>query len=145
VLVSHEVTQRGWTDVKDGEHCKIPGVGPVAPEVAKQIAGDAFLTGLFYDGTDLKHMKRWTRNIPVGVRLALELGPPPEFDGVVCVDCGNRLGTEDDHVEPHNAGGFASTDNLQPRCYSCHQKKTARDRKAGKLRPGRRSDGRGPP
>jgi hypothetical protein len=30
VLVSHEVATRGWRDVKDGEVCKIPGVGPVA-------------------------------------------------------------------------------------------------------------------
>ena len=29
VLVSHEVAKRGWTDVKDGEHCHIPGIGPV--------------------------------------------------------------------------------------------------------------------
>lgn len=35
VLVSHEVTQRGWTDVKDGEVCKIPGVGPVPPSRQK--------------------------------------------------------------------------------------------------------------
>ena len=35
VVVSHEVTQRGWTDVRDGEVCKIPGVGPVAPETAR--------------------------------------------------------------------------------------------------------------
>src|SRR5918996_6377019 len=38
VLVSHEVAKRGWKDVRDGEHCKIPGVGPVSPEVAKEIA-----------------------------------------------------------------------------------------------------------
>ena len=31
VLVSHEVATRGWKDVKAGEVCKIPGVGPVAP------------------------------------------------------------------------------------------------------------------
>jgi hypothetical protein len=31
VLVSHEVAKRGWSDVRQGEVCKIPGVGPVAP------------------------------------------------------------------------------------------------------------------
>ena len=45
VLVSHGVAQRGWKDVEEGEVCKIPGVGPVAPQVAKEIARDAFLTG----------------------------------------------------------------------------------------------------
>jgi hypothetical protein len=137
VLVSHEVAKRGWRDVKDGEVCKIPGVGPVAPKVAKEVAQDAFLTGVFYDGIDLRHTRRWTRNTPIEVRLALELGEAPHFDGIRCVDCGNKFRTENDHVEPHVALGPASTDNLKPRCWSCHQAKTERDRKAGKLKPAR--------
>jgi hypothetical protein len=134
VVVSHGVATRGWRDVQEGEVCKIPGEGPVSPRVARDIACDAFLTGVISDGRDLRHMRRWTRNIPVEVRLALELGPPPEFPGVRCVDCGNRFRTEIDHVEPHAAGGPASTDNLRPRCWACHRAKTARDRTAGKLR-----------
>jgi hypothetical protein len=134
VLVSYKVAKRGWRDVKKGEMCKIPGVGPIPPQVAKDIAKDAFLTGVFYDGKDLRHMRRWTRNTPVEVFLALELGKPPSFDGVRCVDCGNRFRNENDHIEPHSARGPASTDNLEPRCWSCHQAKTERDRKAGKLR-----------
>jgi 5-methylcytosine-specific restriction endonuclease McrA len=135
VLVSHGVAKRGWGDVRKGEVCKIPGIGPVSPAVARQIASDAFLTGVFYDGKDLRQMRRWTRNTPVEVRLALELGEPPGFDGIRCADCANRFGNENDHVEPHVVHGPASTDNLQPRCRSCHKAKTARDRKAGKLRP----------
>lgn len=135
VLVSHGVAKRGWRDVGEGEVCKIPGIGPVSPAVAREIAADAFLTGVFYDGKDLRHLRRWTRNTPVEVLLALELGDPPTFDGIRCVDCGNRFGTQIDHVEPHCAHGPASTDNLQPRCWSCHQAKTARDRTAGKFRP----------
>jgi hypothetical protein len=42
VLVSHEIAQRGWKDVEEGEMCKIPGVGPISPERAKEIASDAF-------------------------------------------------------------------------------------------------------
>jgi hypothetical protein len=135
VLVSHEVTQRGWTDVRDGEVCKIPGVGPVSAQVAREIAQDAFLSGVFFDGVDLRNFARWTRNIPIEVAIALELGDPPEFDGVACVDCGNRFRTEFDHVEPHVAYGPASNRNLRPRCWSCHQAKTARDRNAGTLKP----------
>ncbi len=135
VLVSHEVTTRGWTDVRKGEVCKIPGVGPVSPQAAKEIAKDAFLNGVFYDGKDLRQFARWTRNTPVEVRVALELGGPPEFDGVSCVDCGNRFRTEIDHVEPHSALGPASNGNLKPRCWTCHQAKTKQDRKAGKLKP----------
>jgi HNH endonuclease len=134
-LVSHEVTQRGWKDVRQGEVCKIPGVGPLSPQVAKEIAGDAFLSGVFFDGKDLRNFARWTRDIRVEVLLALELGPPPDFDGVRCTDCGNRFRTENDHVEPHVACGPASTDNLEPRWRSCHRAKTKRDRRAGKLTP----------
>ena len=141
VLVSHEVAKRGWKDVKDGEVCKIPGVGPVSPRVAKDIAQDAFLTGVFYDGKDLRNIRRWTRNIPVGVRLALELGEPPAFEGIRCTRCGNRFRTEIDHIEPHVAGGLVSTEDLELLCWPCHQEKTEEDRKAGKLRPKRR----GPP
>ncbi|MGH2791443.1 MAG: HNH endonuclease [Actinomycetota bacterium] len=135
VLVSYEVAKRGWTDVKEGEVCKIPGVGPVSPQVAREIAQDAFLNGVFFDGVDLRNFKRWSRAPSVEVRTALELGEPPEFDGVCCVDCGNRLRTEFDHVEPRVALGPTSHSNLKPRCFDCHQLKTERDRKAGKLKP----------
>jgi hypothetical protein len=146
VLVSHSVATRGWKAVRGGELCKIPGVGPVAPSVAREIGRDAFLSGVFYDGTDLRHFRRWTRNIPVEVAIALELGDPRDFDGIRCVDCGNRFRTENDHLEPHCSYGPASTDNLEPRCWSCHQAKTERDRRAGKLTPSPRpAPERGPP
>jgi hypothetical protein len=135
VLVSHEVAKRGWSDVRDGEVCKIPGVGPVSPEVAKEIAQDAFLSGVFYDGKDLRHFARWTRNIPIEVLVALELGEPPSFDGVCCVDCGNRFRTEFDHVRPRFSHGPTSKPNLKPRCWSCHQAKTKRDRRASRCKP----------
>jgi 5-methylcytosine-specific restriction endonuclease McrA len=134
VLVSHEVAKRGWKDVRKGEICKIPGIGPISPKVAKTIAEDAFLSGVFYDGVDLRHFRRWSRHISVEVRLALELGPPPSFDGIACVDCGNRFRTEFDHVQPHVQGGPASNGNLRPRCWRCHQDKTRRDRLAGRLK-----------
>ncbi|MGH2778036.1 MAG: HNH endonuclease [Actinomycetota bacterium] len=135
ILVSHEVAKRGWTDVKEGEVCKIPGVGPVSPQVAKEIAQDAFLNGVFFDGVDLRNFKRYSRDPSVEVRIALELGKPPDFDGVVCVDCGNHFRPEFDHVEPRVARGPTSTGNVEPRCNSCHRAKTERDRKAGKLKP----------
>jgi 5-methylcytosine-specific restriction endonuclease McrA len=134
VLVSHEVAKRGWSNVRKGEVCKIPGIGPVSPQVAKKIADDAFLSGLFYDGKDLRQLKRWSRNIPIEVALALELGPPHSFDGVACVDCGNRFRTEFDHVKPRAAGGPSSSGNLKPRCWTCHQEKTKRDRLVGRRR-----------
>jgi HNH endonuclease len=134
VLVSHEVAKRGWKDVRKGEVCKIPGIGPVSPRVAREIADDAFLTGLFYDGKDLTQIKRWTRNIPIEVSVALELGEPPIFEGVKCVDCGNRFKTQMDHVLPHGDRGPASLENMKPRCWTCHQAKTKRDREAKRTR-----------
>lgn len=135
VLVSHEVVTRGWSDVREGEVCKIPGVGPVAPQVAKEIAENAFLSGVFFDGKDLRHFKRWTKNIPIDVLIALELGEPPDFDGVSCVECGNRFRTEFDHVTPRFRHGPTSQPNLKPRCWRCHQAKSERDRKAGRSKP----------
>ena len=135
ILVSHEVAKRGWKDVRKGEVCKIPGVGPVAPETVKEIAKDAFLNGVFYDGKDLRNFNRFGRHHAVEVKVALELGEPPDFDGPKCIDCGNRFRTEFDHVEPRNCRGPTSHPNLKPRCWPCHQAKTARDRRAGKLAP----------
>ncbi|MPZ70485.1 MAG: hypothetical protein GEU71_13305 [Actinobacteria bacterium] len=139
VLVSHEVATRGWTDVKKGEMCKIPGVGPVAPEIAKEIGRDAFLNGVFFDGKDLRHFKRWGRSTPVEISVALELGKAPDFKGVRCVDCGNRFRPQFDHIEPVAAQGPTAHFNFDPRCDPCHKAKTARDRRAGKLKP------KGPP
>jgi 5-methylcytosine-specific restriction endonuclease McrA len=93
------------------------------------------LSGVFFDGTDLRNFARWSRTIPIEVAIALELGEPPEFDGVSCVECGNRFKTEFDHVEPYVAQGPASNGNLKPRCWRCHRAKTERDRKAGRLEP----------
>ncbi|HEX2258725.1 MAG TPA: HNH endonuclease signature motif containing protein [Actinomycetota bacterium] len=135
VLVSHEVARRGWTIVRKGEVCKIPGVGPVSPQVAREIAQDAFLSGVFFDGKDLRNFARWTKNIPVEVLVALELGEPPSFDGVSCVDCGNRFRNEFDHVKPRFIQGATSKPNLKPRCWSCHQAKTKRDRNAVRATP----------
>jgi 5-methylcytosine-specific restriction endonuclease McrA len=135
VLVSHEVATRGWKDVRPGEVCKIPGLGPLSPQIARKIGQDAFLNGVFYDGKDLRHFARWSKSLPVEVAIALELGDPPDFDGVACVDCGNRFRTESDHVRPRSARGPTSNGNVKPRCWPCHQAKTARDRKAGKLIP----------
>jgi 5-methylcytosine-specific restriction endonuclease McrA len=100
---------------------------------------------VFYDGRDLRHLRRWTRHAPIEVLIALELGHPPAFDGIACTDCGKRFRTENDHVEPHVAHGPASTANLKPRCWSCHRAKTERDRKAGKLTSSDPGAERGPP
>jgi HNH endonuclease len=127
ILVSHGVAKRGWKDVKGAEVCKIPGLGPVAPQVAKEIAKDAFLSGVFYDGKNLRQFKRWSRHIPVEIAIALELGTPPDFDGIACVECGKRFKNQIDHIKPRSRNGPTSHPNLSPRCWNCHQAKTKRE------------------
>jgi HNH endonuclease len=134
VVVSHEVAKRGWREVRRGEVCKIPGTGPIAPKVAREIADRALISVVVSDGKDLRHFKRFSRAIPKEIRVALELGDPPGFDGIRCVDCGNHLNIENDHIEPVAAGAPTSKPNFDPRCWPCHQAKTGRDRKAGKLK-----------
>ncbi|HWC13814.1 MAG TPA: hypothetical protein VG929_04385 [Actinomycetota bacterium] len=135
VLVSHGVAKRGWQNVDKGELCKIPGVGPVSPEAARQIAQDAFLTGLFYDGEDLRHMRRWTRNTPARSSLrwsSMNLRPSTASDASTAATGSEPRTITWSRIPPR---GPASTDNLNPRCWPCHQAKTARDRKAARLRP----------
>jgi hypothetical protein len=129
VLVSHEITQRGWQNTQPGEKCHIPGVGPIPPQTAKHIAEDAFLSGVFYDGVDLRHLKRWTRHIPTPIRIALQLGQPPEFNGPQCAQCGNHYQLELDHHQPHINGGPTSLNNINPLCHHCHTHKTTQDRR----------------
>ncbi|HEX9642436.1 MAG TPA: hypothetical protein VGC11_00355 [Acidimicrobiia bacterium] len=148
VVVSHQVAQRGWTTIGPGELCQIPGVGPIDPKVARDIAKDAFLTGVICDGTDLRQMRRWTRHIPTEIRLALRLGDPPDFDGPRCVDCANRFRIEHDHHQPVVEGGPTSLRNLSDRCHPCHVAKTKADRNRRRKRPaatGAATPDRGPP
>ena len=149
VLVDYETIRNGWKLTPAGIS-KIPGVGPVDPQDAKAMAGDAFLNALLVHGKDLRHFKRFSRHVPPEIKVALELGTAPEFDGPVCVGCGNRFRPERDHIEPVVAGGPTALWNLGWKCDPCHEKKTEADRKAGKLTPrpppdtGPRSD-TGPP
>ncbi|MBV8159731.1 MAG: HNH endonuclease, partial [Acidimicrobiia bacterium] len=66
---------------------------------------------------------------------ALELGGPPDFDGVRCsvAGCGRRYGLEWDHEDPVAHDGPTSFENVNAKCWPHHQEKTERDRRAGLL------------
>lgn len=132
VLVDYETIKAGWKLTAEGV-CKIPGVGPVDPLDAKSLAEDAFVNAVVLDGKDLRHFKRFGRHVPSEIKVALELGTAPAFDGPACVDCGNRFRPERDHLEPVAAQGPTSYTNLDWRCDPCHERKTEADRRAGKL------------
>ena len=103
--------------------------------VARELAKDAFLKVVLHDGMNIHTVVHFGRRRPAELNTALELGAPPDFDGVTCaeVGCDRRYGLEWDHVDPVANDGPTSAENLQPRCWPDHRDKTARDRAAGLL------------
>jgi hypothetical protein len=132
-----------------GEPCHIVGGGPLPVELAKDLASDAFLKAVLHDGTEIHTVCHLGRHVPAQLRTALELGPPPDFDGVTCSvpGCGRRYGLEWDHEDPVANQGPTSYENLKnPKCWPHHQDKTERDRRAGLLDGAiNRLQKRGPP
>jgi hypothetical protein len=118
-----------------GEPCQVVGGGPVPVSVVRSALEDAFVKLVTHDGVRIREVVHVGRKLPAVLRTALELGAPPRFDGVACVEegCGRRLGLEWDHVDPVANGGVTSVDNVEPRCRPCHRAKTERDRAAGLL------------
>jgi hypothetical protein len=127
-----------------GEVCHIVGGGPVPVGIVREIANDAFLKVAFHDGVAIHTISHLGRHITAELRTALELGEVPDFDGVTCVEegCERRHKLEWDHVDPHAHGGPTSFDNLEPRCWPHHRRKTRADALAGILN---REQKRGPP
>jgi hypothetical protein len=126
-----------------GEAAHIVGGGPLPVSVVRDLARDAFLKAVLHDGVRIDTVAHLGRHIKAELRTALELGAPPDFDGVTCSEagCDRRHGLEWDHVDPKANWGPTSYDNLQPRCWPHHQEKTERDRQAGLLRvPGQGPD-----
>lgn len=122
---------------------RIPATGPVSMKTVRDVAKNAYVTGLTHDGKKVDQILRYGRYVPKELRLVLSLGDPPGFDGAVCQDCGRRYHLQIDHVDPRANGGPTVLANLEPRCPPCHEAKTERDRKAGLLTGAR--EGRGPP
>jgi hypothetical protein len=125
-----------------GQVAHIVGGGPVPVAVVRAVAADAFVKVVFHDGVEITKVAHLGRHIAAELRTALELGPPPDFDGVTCAEpgCDRRYGLEWDHVDPVAHGGITSRENLKPLCWPHHRDKTERDRAAGLL-----GDGRAPP
>ncbi len=125
--------QRGHAEA--GELCHVIGGGPVPVSVVQEMATAAFIKGVLHDGVRIDTVAHYGRQIPARLRTALDLGEAPRFSGATCVDCQARYGLQWDHVDPVAHHGPTSLENLKPRCWPCHQEKTARDRQAGLLTP----------
>ena len=136
-----------------GEVCHIVGGSPVPVALARQMAEGAFVKAVLHDGVEIKTVAHYGRHIPAVLRTALQLGPPPDFEGASCTEpgCGRRYGLEWDHVDPVANQGLTSLANLEPLCKPGHRKKTEADRAAGLLggrgnrrRSGGKGEGRDP-
>jgi 5-methylcytosine-specific restriction endonuclease McrA len=115
--------------------------------VARRLAESAAIKAVVHDGVRIETVKHLGRYIPAELRTALALGGPPDFDGVVCTDCGTRHGIQYDHIDPVANRGPTTQRNLTGRCWDCHEKKTEADRQAGLLGGNRNGKGarRAPP
>jgi len=122
-------------DALPGEPCHIIGGGPVPLSVVQQQTRDAFIKVALHDGTKVDTIVHYGRRRPALLQSVVDLGAPPEFDGVTCVveACDRRYQHQWDHADPFANGGPTSAENLQPLCWTHHQEKTERDRAAGKL------------
>nr|MBA2274318.1 DUF222 domain-containing protein [Actinomycetota bacterium] len=120
VVVDHRALLRG--SIEDGESCEIPGIGPIPVVTARALAGDAFLSALLTDGTDIKTVCHLGRTIPSRLRTAIEMRDR------TCVvpgcDVGRHL--EIDHITPVTDGGPTRIDNLARLCRWHHYLKTHR-------------------
>ncbi|MBV8304342.1 MAG: DUF222 domain-containing protein, partial [Acidimicrobiia bacterium] len=119
----------------DGEPCHFGGGGPLPVDLVRDLSADAFLKVVLHDGVDIATVCHLGRHIPAELRTALELGAPPDFDGVTCSvqGCNRRHGLEWDHTDPVANGGPTSYTNLSPKCWPHHREKTVQDRRAGLL------------
>jgi hypothetical protein len=128
-----------------GEPVHLVGGGPVPVSLVRQLADDAFLKAVLHNGTRIETVVHFGRHLKAEVRTALELGAPPDFDGISCAEagCDRRYHLEIDHRDPRANWGPTALKNLQPLCYPHHQEKTARDRQSGLLGP--REPGPDPP
>jgi hypothetical protein len=123
---------------RTGEHpgslCHIVGGGPVPVDVVREMAKDAFLKVVFHDGVNIHTVSHPGRYIPAELRTALELGGPPDFDGIACSGCANKFRLQWDHLDPVCVGGVTSFANEDAKCWSCHQAKSDAERAAGLYR-----------
>ena len=133
IVIDWPALVRGHTH--PGERSHVVGGGPIPPRVVRSMMENAFLKLVLTDGVEVQRVAHVGRHIPAELRTALELGPPPEFEGVTCseVGCDRRYGLEWDHKDPVANGGATSLENLQPLCGPDHWEKTERDRVAGLL------------
>ncbi len=118
VRLDYEAMMRGYT--VPGEICEVPGVGPISVAQANSMLGDALVTAVVMDGTDIRNVIKLGRVIPARLEAALI-----ERDQCCVVPgCGERHGLEIDHIVPVHRGGPTTLYNLGRMCGWHHYLKT---------------------
>jgi hypothetical protein len=107
------------------ETAYIAGFGPVPVSVVREVIDDAFLVGVVMKGTEPVKVKRFGRRFGPIIRDALMVKHRFRCSTPGCT---NWVRLEMDHVQPYAKDGPTSYANADPKCDTCHDRKTARDR-----------------
>lgn len=135
-VIDSRAYQRGHAH--PGEPCHVIGGGPVPVNTVRERIDNAFVKAVLHNGVEIQTIAHHGRRRSAELQTALELGPPPLFEGVTCAEpgCDRTYGLQWDHKDPCANGGVTSLTNIQPLCTPHHCEKTERDRRAGLLRGG---------
>jgi hypothetical protein len=118
VRLDYQAMMRGYTE--PGEICEVPGAGPISVAEANSMLGDAIVSAVVMDDTDIRNVIRMGRVIPARMEAALL-----ERDQCCVVPgCGERHGLEKDHVVGVHEGGPTTLYNLCRLCGWHHYLKT---------------------
>ena len=114
-----EALRRG--EVRPGELCEVPGVGPVPLRALTGVLGDATARLVIRDGVDVTTVAHLGRTVPAPVETALEARDPT----CVVPNCTVALSLEIDHwAVPFAEGGPSALWNLCRLCRFHHRLKT---------------------
>jgi hypothetical protein len=118
VVVDYEALVRGHTVA--GEHCEIPGFGPVPVSVARKMSEDAILKVILTRGVDVVGVAHAGRTIPAHLRSALEIRDPK----CIVPRCDVRRNLEIDHRNIWSRTHVTKLDDLARLCPWHHHQKT---------------------
>jgi len=110
VVVDYEALVRGHT--VSGEHCEIPGIGPIPVTLARQMSEDCILNVLLTRGVDVVAVAHGGYAIPAHLRTALEVRDPKCI--VPGCDCRRRL-----QIDHRNAFGRTQVTKLEDLARLC--------------------------
>jgi len=118
VWVDYEALVRGHT--VEGEHCEIPGIGPIPVSVARRMANDSILKVILTKGIEISAVAHAGRNIRAHQRSALEARDPR----CIVPGCEMRRGLQIDHHGPYVETRYTSVGGLARLCRWHHYLKS---------------------